>query len=336
MQLKTVFYSWQSDLPSSTNRSVIEKAINNAIKRANIASDSPDENYCIDRDTLNECGSPDIVETIFKKINECTLFVGDITPIASTATGKAMPNPNVLFESGYCVGSKGIERSIFALNEAIAPVESLPFDLKTKRILKYKLSEKDLDDPENKQLVIKALASAIHKSLELIKELPPVDKPSAAITTQTVKRERDLIKLKRFMESMPPKVIQNHVNLGFESLIMDFNAFTALYNMQAVQGFIGFKLYDKELESKVENLVSTFDRSLSFGYNFHHHNNNIYKFSPSKVVSENDYLSVLTELKNALEELISYVHDQYIEIDIEEYNKRAWNAYWDEIEREAE
>ncbi|WP_421302037.1 TIR domain-containing protein [Aeromonas veronii] len=334
--MKTVFYSWQSDLKSSTNRNIIEKAINAAIKRANDADDSQSEGYILDKDTLNESGSPDIVETIIKKINACSLFIGDITPIAFSDSKKAMPNSNVLFESGYFIGARGFDRAVLVFNEAYAKIESLPFDLKTKRILKYSLSEAELSNPENKKRIINILSSAIHTSLELIKDLPPIEFSTPDSSTQSIKRERDLIKLKRFMDNMPPKAIQAHIDRGFESLAMDFNTFTALYNMQAVQNFIGFKLYDKELELKIENLVSTFDKSLSFGHNFHHVTDNIYRFKSSDSVSNDDYLSSLDNLNNALASFITYVHEQYVEVDIEEYGARAWQSYLNDIREELE
>lgn len=40
-------------------------------------------NVEVDRDTKNELGSPDIVNTIFAKIDECDLFVADISIINS-------------------------------------------------------------------------------------------------------------------------------------------------------------------------------------------------------------------------------------------------------------
>ena len=69
-----VFYSWQSDLPNSTNRSFIELALERAVKDINI-----DESILIepviDRDTSGVPGSPDIATTILDKIDHCDVFV---------------------------------------------------------------------------------------------------------------------------------------------------------------------------------------------------------------------------------------------------------------------
>lgn len=332
--MKTVFYSWQSDIASRTNRNVIEKAITTAIDKYNNDVEEEDVRFVLDKDTLNEPGSPDIVETIVKKIDACELFVADITPILTSGLGKAMPNSNVLFETGYSVGKKGFKRTIFVVNEAYSSVESLPFDLKTKRILKYKLSEDDLADPENKKNVVKALSSAISTSLKLISELPPVELHINEDPTGAIKRQRDLTKLKRFLEKAPPKVIQDHIALGADSMMMDFDAFTALYNMQSVQAFIGFRLYDSQLSDKIDSLMKSFEESLSFGYNFYHVSGTLYKFKESKQVSEEDYIKVLSELNGALETLLDYIHNNYIEIDLEDYGNRGWKSYIEEIRDE--
>jgi hypothetical protein len=62
-----IFYSWQSDLPNSTNRGFIESCLSLAIKNLSNSKDFHlDLN--LDRDTKEELGTPDIVNTIFKKI----------------------------------------------------------------------------------------------------------------------------------------------------------------------------------------------------------------------------------------------------------------------------
>lgn len=59
-----VFYSWQSDLPNSTNRGFIEKALENAVKLIH-NDESIEVEPVIDRDTVGVPGSPDIANTIF-------------------------------------------------------------------------------------------------------------------------------------------------------------------------------------------------------------------------------------------------------------------------------
>ena len=84
----SIFYSWQSDLPSKTNRNFIEDAIQKALKSIN-----KDNRIvaCIDRDTKDELGSPDIRDSIFTKINHSKYIVCDVS-----LNENGVPNPNVL------------------------------------------------------------------------------------------------------------------------------------------------------------------------------------------------------------------------------------------------
>ena len=111
----TVFYSWQSDTPSSTNRSFVEKALNGALMRlhsdAELESALRDTEIELDKDTKGVAGSPPIVETILRKIEECAVFVADLTFVARSLAGLAntagaprlVPNPNVLIEYGFAL-----------------------------------------------------------------------------------------------------------------------------------------------------------------------------------------------------------------------------------------
>lgn len=75
--LMKIFYSWQSDLPNKCNRGFVEDCIKRTIKKYKdtITIDA-------DRDVQNNTGSPDIANTIFDKIDECDLFIADISIIA--------------------------------------------------------------------------------------------------------------------------------------------------------------------------------------------------------------------------------------------------------------
>jgi hypothetical protein len=140
----TVFYSWQSDAPSSINRSFIEKALLEALKR--LHSDATLENALrdttieLDKDTKGIAGSPPIAETILRKIDECAVFVADVTfvgeskprLISKDETPRQFPNPNVMMEYGYALKRHSHKALIAVMNSAFgkADAESLPFDLR--------------------------------------------------------------------------------------------------------------------------------------------------------------------------------------------------------------
>jgi hypothetical protein len=62
----TVFYSWQSDLPPASNRSLIQAALEAAVKAIR-ADDTLHVVPRVERDTLGVAGAPDIGVTILRK-----------------------------------------------------------------------------------------------------------------------------------------------------------------------------------------------------------------------------------------------------------------------------
>jgi hypothetical protein len=150
MQCK-VFYSWQSDLPNKTNRGFIQTALENAVKRI-CTDDSIEVQPVIDRDTVGVPGSPDISETIFAKIDEAAVFVADVT-IINQGSDRLAPNPNVLVELGYALKCHGPGQLILVMNTVHGSPESLPFDLRTRRVLRYAMVEDAAERaPERRQL----------------------------------------------------------------------------------------------------------------------------------------------------------------------------------------
>ena len=148
----TVFYSWQFDLPNSTNRGFIEDCLERAIKELKAEGQLRVE-PCLDRDTLNVPGSPDISATIFDKIESAALFVCDASIINKGTAGRLTPNPNVLIELGYAVKTLGWNRVICVFNTVTGKIEDLPFDLRHRRVRAYRLEEKQEKAEQRKMLV---------------------------------------------------------------------------------------------------------------------------------------------------------------------------------------
>ena len=156
MNLKyTIFYSWQSDLPNRENRSFIENCIKKAIKQN---ENSMDMNvyFDYDRDTKGTCGSPDIAEVIFDKIEKSDVFICDISIINSISDCRKTPNPNVLLELGFASKTLGWEKVICLFNQKYGDVKDLPFDLSHKRTFFY-----NSDDEYAKEKVSIGLAEAL-------------------------------------------------------------------------------------------------------------------------------------------------------------------------------
>jgi len=88
--MTNIFWPWQNDYEPKVNRHFIREALITATEMAAEElglEDRPD----VDHDTKGVPGMADIAATILNKIAECAVFVADVTPIAKTAAGKALP-----------------------------------------------------------------------------------------------------------------------------------------------------------------------------------------------------------------------------------------------------
>lgn len=162
---KIVFYSWQSDLPNGTNRTLIENALKEAAKAIE-NDDSADIEPVIDRDTQGVAGAPNIATAIFQKIDKADIFVADVS-IIGNAGKRFLPNPNVLIELGYAFKSLGHERIILVFNTAFGEVEKLPFDLRMHRTLTYECPETTTDRSNIKAGLVRDLKVALLNGLTL-------------------------------------------------------------------------------------------------------------------------------------------------------------------------
>lgn len=128
-----IFYSWQSDLPGAETRNFIQSCIDAAVKTLK------DTVYVeANRDTRGNYGSPDITNVIFEKIQQCDIFVADVSIINSehyelnengeyVQIQKLSPNPNVLLELGYAAGVIGWENIICIANEDYGNANCIEF-----------------------------------------------------------------------------------------------------------------------------------------------------------------------------------------------------------------
>lgn len=164
-----IFYSWQSDLPGSQTRYLIQDSVDAAVKAMRNTIE-----IIADRDTMGEFGTPDITQTIFSKIDECDIFVADVSIINKyysidengdpTDEMKTSPNPNVLLELGYAARSLGWENVICILNTDFGEIEELPFDIRQRRLTPYSLKN------EEKSVVKKRLREIIAATVMNIQE----------------------------------------------------------------------------------------------------------------------------------------------------------------------
>jgi hypothetical protein len=132
---ETVFFSWQSDRPAEHGRSFVEAALERALRSLNSDAEIEEalrDELVVDTDTKDVPGQPPVVETIFKKIDACAVFVPDLTFVGVRAGGQPTPNPNVLTEYGWALKALGHSCIVPVMNIAYgAPVgDAMPFDMR--------------------------------------------------------------------------------------------------------------------------------------------------------------------------------------------------------------
>jgi hypothetical protein len=157
---RSIFYSWQSDLESATNRSFIEDALRRALKAIK-KEDSDSIEPVLDRDTVGLSGSPSITDSIFEKISLADAFVADVSIINEASGHRPTPNPNILTELGYAVAQLGWDRILLVQNTAYGGPEDLPFDLRGRRITTYEAEPGAADRAEARGLLQGRLEAAI-------------------------------------------------------------------------------------------------------------------------------------------------------------------------------
>ena len=139
MRVFKIFYSWQSDLPGNKTRYFIKDCIDDAIELA-LSCEAIEAQR--DEATQGTTGSPNIVTTLFSKIDDCDLFVADLSLCFTKDQGeKRSPNPNVMLELGYAVKTLGWERIICICNTDYG--NNYPFDIAQQRITPFSLEEKN-------------------------------------------------------------------------------------------------------------------------------------------------------------------------------------------------
>lgn len=171
-----IFYSWQSDLPAKDTRNLIQDSIKSAVRllRDTVEIDA-------DRDTKGEYGSPDIVQTIFSKIDDCDIFIADVSAVCEyhpldkdgnpKEEIKLASNPNVLLELGYAAHVIGWENIICIVNTDYGEPNDLPFDISHRRLTTYSL--KSMKKEEVKRYIREIIQVTVENILENGKRIRP-------------------------------------------------------------------------------------------------------------------------------------------------------------------
>lgn len=143
--MKKIFYSWQSDNPA--DRNYITNRLIKAVGR--IAG------WEVDTAVRNTQGSVDIATSILSKIADCDLFIADVSIINPGVDNRECPNPNVMYELGYAMATKGEANIILIANGTTTNTANLPFDVRNRNMILRELNT------NNKELITLELVRII-------------------------------------------------------------------------------------------------------------------------------------------------------------------------------
>ena len=350
----TVFYSWQSDLPKETNQGIIQGAIRIASNNLENEFKKTDLHIIIDKATSNLPGSPHIPSAIFDKISSADAFICDITTINKEAIEtiknlqategrtkpqevRTVPNPNVMIELGYAIALLGWERIIMLFNTSYGDLKDAPFDIVGNRITDYHLSPKT-EDVNEKQLQgnQKQLSEKIHEALKLIIEKSP-NKPryKVEITPEEIKRNRDISTIKTILETIHIPSLKNHINEAPYKIYDQIFFFWDNFNGKLYYDSYEFCLYDEKLKDLVIKIHSLWNKTLSYNQHYQRslrHDLNIFSshdlpFTSKQQEDWDDIEEALRQLELVLDELLNYIRENYLEIDLKETTSTAWRKY---------
>lgn len=199
---RVIFYSWQSDDKQSKN--FIEKCLKNAIKSL---EDDPtlDSRPTLDDSTKGKMGAVDIPATIMEKIDNCDVFVADLSFIGEHNRRKLI-NQNVLYELGYMIGKRTENRVIMLFNSDFGEIKDLPFDISHRRVMPFSIQ----NDKKGNQLTssLTNLLSVYLQNAELWEKLPKDDE------IELDNEELDIMKLFKSMDENKHIMVINTLSGG--------------------------------------------------------------------------------------------------------------------------
>jgi hypothetical protein len=329
-----IFYSWQSDSPSTTNLNLIRDAIRTAASRIEKDLEGSRLAIKLDEATRGVPGSPNIPDTILEKIRGSQIFICDVTTINPEApdTQRKVPNPNVLIELGYAIAELGWNRIIMLFNKAFGEMADAPFDIDRHRLSGYHCSSEQITSKQPQPK--KDLEGLLHAAISLIINKNPPTPRELGLSPDEIKRNRDERTLRElFLEvSIPtledflhraPHIIPGplfHFWEGFHGLVASHQ----------------FHLYDKTLFSLITEMHSAWHEALSHDSEYQPSNTgNFYIFSnPMDMPLPRDrkeiwdsIVSALRRLNTALKQILTHMRENYVTIDIDQLSNQAWKDY---------
>jgi hypothetical protein len=190
-----IFFSWQSDLPNTTNRGAIRRALREAANRAE--ADLTGIHLVLDEAVRGVSGSPNIPDEILRKVEVADIFIADVTTVISVENERSSPNPNVVFELGYAVAHLGWNRIILLINTELGKLEDLPFDFDRHRVSPFHMPENASKEER------KALADLLFVAIRAVVNASP-KRPAElrGLSPDQLRRNRDIENLRAILSTL--------------------------------------------------------------------------------------------------------------------------------------
>lgn len=289
----------------------------------------PEVSVTIDQATRGLTGSPNIPVAIMKKIKDADMVVSDITPINAGLAQKKTPNPNVLFELGFGVATLGWDRVALVFDEGVGKFPAdVPFDFDKHRAIAFgKGTEKNSND-------LKVLAGILKKAIRSTLEADPC-RPSATLTPEEVKHERDVATLTELFEHIDVQVVDDHIARMPHCITEEALHMWDMFNIAASGN--DFHLNDAELLDLIRRFHSAFGQTLAHEGRYHEApSGRHYIFtdhdtlaSPSGQKAWDAIDQARIKMHEAFQEILRRVRSQFLEVDLKKTSRVARKDYLD-------
>lgn len=346
-----VFYSWQSDLPECTGRSLIQSALAEASARL-IRDHDLGVTVTIDEATKNRSGSPDIAKSIFDKIDVAGAFVCDLTTVMEHTPVEGdvirVCNPNVAIELGYAIRVLGWDRIVLIVNEARGRIEDTPFDVRHHRALAYRCNT-DLDGrnrptPSCVSDIANATGLLRERLVEALKLIVVKNEPRpdelAGPRPETIRRRRDVAEIERLLNQVPLWLFDYYLDrLGYsyvpypvavlhEQFVAAMDSHATHFNDPALD-----RLFRVFYDVWKGSMSHTSNMDLPLGAH------ELRFVTPGDTFQSDEDEKAARELarsegplREALKSLLTYIRERYVEVDVLKITAETRARYAAEVE----
>lgn len=330
----TVFNCWQSDLCADTHRNAIRRALREAART--LQNKLPGTTIEIDEALRNSSGAPNIAVKVREKIEKADIIIADITTVTPSGAERSCPNPNVTFELGLGVATVGWARTVLLFNGTPQKGE-VPFDFEQNRVSSYAMVNKS--DKSGRDSLEKLIEKALR---EIIEQDPKRPSEERSLTRHEIEHQRDAQMVRWLMEHLNVPAVSQAIFMLPKHVLHKHLWFYEHFRGAAAS--TSFHLYDTRLAEAIKALCNAWGRALSedeaytdmpggHGYVFSSQLSGGHgevgtarweRIEAAKCVMQSSLDSVLTRVRN-----------DYLEIDINETDKTAWETFQTEMSENA-